>query len=174
MKLSDAEVTPVTLSYAHVVLPFMFLTFSHAYAIVLCEREGMTSAYRVKTMIRGRWRRFRGTEERLELVNKQREEPAEAKAEAEAEVDEKAEVNSIDSLICACDSPMLIRGDCKSVLSHDTRRRLRSEEGTPRSGSDLYRANVRKSSRKAVNRAEMQSDIYLEYSSGFSSRSDGR
>jgi hypothetical protein len=40
---------------------------------------------------------------------KQAEEPAEAEAEAEAEVDEKAEIDSIDSLICTCDFPMLMR-----------------------------------------------------------------
>jgi hypothetical protein len=38
---------------------------------------------------------------------KQAEQPAEA--EAEAEVDEKAEVDSIDSLICACGFSMLMR-----------------------------------------------------------------
>ena len=38
-------------------------------------------------------------------MNKQREKQAEA--EAEAKVGEKADGNCIDSLICACDSPML-------------------------------------------------------------------
>jgi predicted RNase H-like nuclease len=40
-------------------------------------------------------------------VNEKREE------QAEAEVDEKADIDSIDSLICACGSPMLMR------FSHD-------------------------------------------------------
>jgi predicted RNase H-like nuclease len=40
-------------------------------------------------------------------VNEKREE------QAEAEVDEKAVIDPIDSLICACGSPMLMR------LSHD-------------------------------------------------------
>ena len=64
MKLSDAELTLLTPSYTHVVLLCscgspMLTTFSHAYAVVLCEREGMTSVYRVKTMIRGRYYRIR-------------------------------------------------------------------------------------------------------------------
>jgi hypothetical protein len=37
---------------------------------------------------------------RRELMNKQREEQAEA--DGEAEVDEKSEIDSIDSLICMC------------------------------------------------------------------------
>jgi predicted RNase H-like nuclease len=58
-------------------------------------------------MICGRWRRFKGYRRTLELVNVQREKQAEA--EAEAEVDEKAEIDSIDSLICACGSSILMR-----------------------------------------------------------------
>ena len=50
-------------------------------------------------MIRGRWRRFKGYQRTLELVNKQREERTEA--EAKAEVDENAEIDSADSVICA-------------------------------------------------------------------------
>jgi hypothetical protein len=70
---------------------------------------------------------------------KQAEEPAEA--EAEAEVDEKAEIDSIDSLICASDFPMLmtftprsrgsfmrIQGDCESVLNQDDRGRWKKTE----------------------------------------------
>jgi len=40
---------------------------------------------------------------RRELVNRQKEE------QAEAEVDEKVDIDSIDSLICACGSSMLMR-----------------------------------------------------------------
>jgi hypothetical protein len=40
---------------------------------------------------------------RRELVNRQREE------QAEAEVDEKADIDSIDSPICACGSSLLMR-----------------------------------------------------------------
>jgi hypothetical protein len=50
-----------------------------------------------------------------ELMNKQREERAEA--DDEAEVDEKSDIDSIDSLICACGSPMLMRfSDAHEVL----------------------------------------------------------
>jgi hypothetical protein len=41
-----------------------------------------------------------------ELMDKQTEERAEA--DGEAEVDEKSEIDSIDYLICACVSPMLM------------------------------------------------------------------
>jgi hypothetical protein len=57
---------------------------------------------------------------RRELVNRQREE------QAEAEVDEKADIDSVDSPICACGSPMLMqfllrgtRGDYESILSEE-------------------------------------------------------
>jgi len=46
---------------------------------------------------------------RRELVNRQREE------QAEAEVDEKADIDSIDSAICACGSSMFMR----SPHAHD-------------------------------------------------------
>ena len=42
-------------------------------------------------------------------MNKQREELAEAQAQAQAEVDEKADGDSVDSLICAYESPMPMR-----------------------------------------------------------------
>ena len=58
-------------------------------------------------MIRGRWRRFKGYQRTLELVNKQREERTEA--EAKAEVDENAEIDSADSVICAYEFRMRMR-----------------------------------------------------------------
>jgi hypothetical protein len=84
----------------------MRMWFSHAHALFYTNARGL----RERTEFR---RRFgedgvdqEETEERdvwirRELVNRKRE-------EAEAEVDEKAEIDSIDSLICACGSPMLM------------------------------------------------------------------
>jgi hypothetical protein len=53
-----------------------------------------------------RYRRFNQTTGTLQLTTKQWEEPADA--EAGAEVDEIAEIDSIDSPICACGSSMLM------------------------------------------------------------------
>jgi predicted RNase H-like nuclease len=66
------------------------------------ETQSRRSMAKVGDDWRRRYHRFNQTTGTHQLTMKQREE----RAEAEAEVDEKAEVDSIDSLICACDSPM--------------------------------------------------------------------
>jgi predicted RNase H-like nuclease len=55
-------------------------------------------------------------------VNKQREERADADAEAEAEVDEKADGDSIDSLICAYEFRMRM-GEQDSAIDAETQSR---------------------------------------------------
>jgi hypothetical protein len=89
-----------------------------------------------------RYRRFNQTTGTPQLTTKQRGEPADA--EAGAEVDEKAEIDSIDSLICACDSPILMRvfrrtrGDCSEsarrcrLKDNDSRKMAYIKGGKPR------------------------------------------
>jgi hypothetical protein len=95
------KLTPLTPSYGHMSSACEWVSETQESAID-AEAQSRRSMAMIGDDWQRRYRRFNQTTGTLQLTSKQREEPADA--EAGAEVDEKAEIDSIDSLICACGS----------------------------------------------------------------------